>query len=361
MKREVETEKGRVRRSAAMRQKMPELERLEAELTEMKEILQRERETFFPILHKAPYGIILIDSGRRFLYVNPEFTRMTGYTVEDTHAERDWFHTASLFRQYSREILKTWKMDVLDKGIERILPVVCKKGEIRQIEFKPTLLDDGRIIVMLSDVTEKKQAEEELEKYRLRLEELVVERTDSLRNANEELHREIAERRRVEKEIQKLNDDLTRRAADLEGANKELEAFVYSVSHDLRTPLIGIHGLSQEVAGKTRPPGRCQREAIPVPHPEGSTKNAATDRQPLCPFPFQPSRNQAPQHRHGGPCRDRLSRTWKLIVRYPGVSSSTEAGMPCLCLWRSCDDSPGLLQSVVQCHQILKAQRNPGH
>ena len=145
---------------AALRQKMTELERSEAEHIQAKDLLEKERETFFPILHKAPYGVVLIDQDMKFLYINPEFTRMTGYTSEDTHAGKDWFHKASPFQGYQREIIKTWKMDVLKKCIERVLPVVCREGEVKQIQFKPTLLDDGRIIIMLSDVTEKRRVEE---------------------------------------------------------------------------------------------------------------------------------------------------------------------------------------------------------
>ncbi|KAF0216067.1 MAG: PAS/PAC sensor signal transduction histidine [Geobacteraceae bacterium] len=57
--------------------------------------------------------------------------------------------------------------------------------------------------------------------------------------------RDITARKRVEEEIEILNTNLAARAAELETANRELEAFSYTVSHDLRAPLTNINGYCQ--------------------------------------------------------------------------------------------------------------------
>ncbi|MCE9600509.1 MAG: PAS domain S-box protein [Spirochaetia bacterium] len=82
---------------------------------------------------------------------------------------------------------------------------------------------------------------------------------------------DITERRNAERKIQELNVDLEERVAQrtmqLEVANKELEAFSYSVSHDLRSPLRAMNGFSQALV-----------EDYGDVLPEGAKKFAATIR-----------------------------------------------------------------------------------
>jgi PAS domain S-box-containing protein len=139
------------------------------DITERKQtevLLQQEKETFFTILQNALYGVGLSDSDGSYIYVNPEFTKITGYTLEDIPTGRDWMHKAYPDKEYRQKVIETWKKDIGVGGISRVFSVVCKDGETKEIEFRPTQLDDGRNVVMLADITEHKHAEELLQEER---------------------------------------------------------------------------------------------------------------------------------------------------------------------------------------------------
>src|ERR1700682_5122373 len=121
-----------------------------------------------------------------------------------------------------------------------------RSQELLQTIF-PTPLDDIR-----AELLRTNRWEGELKKTKADGTQVVVASRWSLRRDEQErpvaileTNNNITERKRREEEIQGLNRELAKRSADLESINKELEAFAYSISHDLRAPLRHMAGYTE--------------------------------------------------------------------------------------------------------------------
>jgi PAS domain S-box-containing protein len=152
------------------------LQSMIAYMKQSQEALRESEERFRNLFIHAPIGFSILSRGGKYEYVNPKFTEIFGYTLEDIPTGKNWLEKAYPDPEYRQQVLDYWKEDFneakMGKALPRIFSVVCKNGSKKETLFKRVALSDGSHLVTYEDITERKEAEKALKESEERFKEL---------------------------------------------------------------------------------------------------------------------------------------------------------------------------------------------
>ena len=194
------------------------------------------RRRAFQVLDSINEAVLVCDALQDIVFVNPAFTKLTGYTVEEALGRNPRFlgrpgaHPVGYHAEAMR-CLRTygkWQGEVYNRRREGT-PYVAS------MSLTVVRDDDGIIsyyIGVFSDITARQQAEAALLKLSRELDARVEARTAELTEANRQLMLEVVERKRAEAALQESREQLRKLAEHLEVVKEEERTNIARHIHD---------------------------------------------------------------------------------------------------------------------------------
>jgi PAS domain S-box-containing protein len=167
------------------------------------------REDLFRTLAEQSPNMIFLNEGGKVVYANAKCEEVMGYTREEFYSKDFDFFT--LIAPESKELVADSYASHMrgEQMCSYEYRLLTKDGRTIDALMSSRLVDRGgerAILGTVTDISERKSAERELEKHRGRLGELVRARTSELTGANTRLQEEVGERKRAEEALRESEE-----------------------------------------------------------------------------------------------------------------------------------------------------------
>ncbi|MBI4684310.1 MAG: PAS domain S-box protein [Nitrospirae bacterium] len=189
---------------AELRFQLAALELSKAERKQVDEALQENIEKLRIITDTAKDAIVMMDNDGNISFWNPAAETIFGYTSKEAIGrELHIFLSPERYHEDYRRGFERFKETGEGNAIGKTLELIAirKDGTEFKIELSLSAIqikEKWQAVGIIRDVTQRKKAEEELRAHREHLTERIEERTRELKVANENLLKEITERKQVE-------------------------------------------------------------------------------------------------------------------------------------------------------------------